>query len=236
MTVYAEWLLVATNAFFIIPSIKAWSLEHTTYSILYFIMIFASSFHHACIGGINCVLPPTIARKTDFFFAQLLIPMSALYLIQVPQAYAKLKRVLIWFFMVALFVVEVFLDEPFWMQVVIVGVSIGMLVVYWIIYASYYALNVYRGPKDACGGNCLGFRFPPYNWLSLSLGFWLSIWAVCLFGPQGRWPGFYDLIHALWHTLAALGQYWILDSRKAAPAWALIDSNIIEHQIKSKEI
>ena len=223
------WLLVLSNSFFLIPSIKAKLLNRHTRSVLYFLMIFASSFHHSCIGGINCVLPANFARKLDFFFAQLLIPVTALYLIKFPQRLAFIERYIIWSFMTALVMVEFFLNEPFWMQLVVVGLSVLFLVIYWSIYGCYAQNTLSRETGDAsCGKGC---AFPKYDWRNLGLGLALSAMASTLFATQERWPGGYDYVHAVWHTLAALGQYYVLASRDAAPAWAAMDSKI-RHKIK----
>ena len=219
-----EWLLVLSNVFFIIPSIKSRLLYRHTRSILYFLMIFASSFHHACIGGINCVLPATFSRKLDFFFAQLLIPVTALYLIKFPQRMGFIERYIIWSFMVALVMVEYFFDEPLWMQLLVVCISLAILGIYWLIFACY-AQQEYREETNdyRCGK---GFAFPEYDWIKLGIGISLSGMACTLFATQERWPGGYDFVHAVWHSLAALGQYYILSSRDAAPAWAAMDAKI----------
>jgi hypothetical protein len=212
-----EWLLVATNAFFILPCIVSDERNRFTRSVVYFLMALASSFHHACIGGIGCVLAPTIARKTDFFFAQLLVPVTSLYLIEFPQRVAWVERWLIWTFMVALYGVEIFTNEPFWMEAIVVGTSILILVVYWIMYGIYE----YQEGR--------GWRFPPYDWYNLTVGIWLSVLAIGLFGTQGHWPGGYDYIHSLWHTLAAFGQTWILLSRKPGDKNAVLDTQILAY-------
>jgi len=219
-----EWLLVFSNAFFIIPSIKARVQNRHTRSILYFLMIFASSFHHACIGGINCVLPADFSRKLDFFFAQLLIPVTALYLIEFPQRIAFIERYVIWAFMVALMLVEFFFNEPLWMQLIVVGISLIILFVYWAIFGCYAQHEYQQKTNDFRAGR--GCAFPKYDWIKLGKGISLSALACTLFATQERWPGGYDYVHAVWHTLAALGQYYILASRDAAPAWAVMDAKI----------
>lgn len=229
MSTGVEWLLVATNAAFILPAIKAAMLHRYTRAVLYFFMIFASSFHHACIGGINCVTPADIARKTDFFFAQLLIPVTSLYLIEFPLKYAWLERWLIWGFMAALYFVEVFTNEPMLVQTIVVGVSVFLLIGYWILHGSYEARQYQKLHGRRPENPCKGCRFPNYSWYSLSLGIWLSMLAMGLFGTQGSWPGGYDWIHSLWHVLAALGQYWILSSRPQGEANAALDARIKEY-------
>jgi hypothetical protein len=222
------WLLVLSNAFFIIPSIKARLLRRYTRSVLYFLMIFASSFHHACIGGINCVLPATLSRKMDFFFAQLLIVVTALYLIQFPLRIAELERYIIWGFMVALFLVEYFFNEPLYMQLIVVAISVLLLVIYWVMYACYAKKLFEELSEDPYEEvtPCAGCAFPTYDWLNLSLGIALSAMASTLFATQEHWPGGYNYVHAVWHSLAALGQYFILASRDAAPINAALDAQI----------
>lgn len=225
MSTGVEWLLIATNGFFILPSIKSAMLHRYTRAVLYFLMIFASSFHHACIGGINCVLPAEISRKTDFFFAQLLIPVTVLYLIEFSIEYAYLERYLIWGFMVLLYAVEIFSNEPFLVQCIVVGVSLGILLLYWLLFVVNEILEAEKyGPVDDYSKVV---RLPDYgDWSELSSGLCLSVLAVGLFGTQARWPGGYDYIHSLWHTLAAFGQYWILCARPEAPATAVMDARI----------
>jgi len=193
-------LMVITNAFFIIPSIKSVTLHRWTRAALYFFMIFASSFYHSYATGVS------ISRKTDFFFAQLLIPVTALYLVQWDKRVYFVERWLIMAFAVALFLVEVFLNEPLWMQLVVAGVSVAVVLVYWVAHVARHG------------------RLPRYDWDNLALGFALSALACTLFVTQTEWHAGRAYVHSLWHTLAALGQYFILCSRDAGERYASLDA------------
>ena len=209
----AKVLLIYSNLSFLIPALQALKLNRWTMAALYVLMILASSFYHACNNWSGaCVLPGNVLRKTDFFFAQLLIVITALYLIQFTPHWAFLERWLILLAAVALFVVEVTLDEPFMAQVIIAGVSFALIVAYWIGYAC--TARQRKGHRS----------FPPYDWEAFSLGVALTALACTLFSTQLAWHLGYPWVHSIWHTLAALGQFWILCTRKAAPRDAAMDA------------
>lgn len=205
------WVVVLSNLIFWLPSWKAWRLNRFTRAILYFIMSLASAFHHLCLGGVWCIFgSATFARKADFLFAQFLIPVTTLYLIKFTRRWAYIERWLIWSFLVALILVEYQFDEPFWMQLIIVGISLVMLLAYWIGYMCIHAQG----------------KFPTYDWYNLSLGFAFSALACVLFSTVSVWPGGYNWIHAIWHILGGFGQYFILCARDAAPKYAVLDRPI----------
>ena len=207
--------MIVTNATFIIPSIKSVFLHKWTRAVVYFIMIFASSFYHSCksFPG-TCVFPPIIGRKMDFFFAQELIILTALYLIIFPARYAFIERWLIWGSMVALFVVEVFTNEPFAVQLIIAGVSFIAIVGYWIAYARFEYLTTGRA------------KLPDYDWTALTMGIALTALACTLFATQKNWHNGYDWVHAVWHASAALGQYFILCCRDSGNRMAALDKKV----------
>jgi hypothetical protein len=209
----AKVLLVYSNLCFLLPSLQAVKLNRWTMAGLYVLMIVASSCYHACNNWPgSCFLPASFLRKDDFFFAQLLIVMTALYLIQFTPRWAFIERWLILFAAAALVVVEVTTDEPFAAQVAIAGASFVLLVGYWIGYA------------------CVtGGAFPPYEWEAFAMGVALTALACVLFSTQQTWHLGYPWVHAIWHNLAALGQFWILRTRTAAPRDAAMDAKINSH-------
>ena len=210
-----EVLLVYSNLAFLLPAIQAVDLHHWTLAAIYLLMILASSFYHACsCWSGNCVLPANILRKQDFFYAQLLIVITALYLIQFTPKWAFIERWLIIAAAVALFIVEVTMNEPFAAQVIIAGIAFALIVAYWIGYSA-------TGPKGA--------RFPPYDWESFALGVGLTAMACVLFATQREWHLGYPWVHPIWHTLAAFGQFFILRTRKPVPRNAAMDAPIKRH-------
>lgn len=222
INVVAKVLLVYSNLAFVLPAIQSVNLHRWTMAGLYVLMILASSFYHACNNWAgDCVLDSNVLRKTDFFFAQLLIVTTALYLIQFSPHWAFVERWLILFAAVALFIVEVTMDEPFMAQVIIAGAAFALIVAYWIGYACVASANATTEvPKR------INPYFPPYDWEAFALGVALTALACVLFATQIAWHLGYPWVHCIWHTVAALGQFWILCTRKAAPRDAAMDALI----------
>lgn len=214
----AEVLSVISNAFFLIPCAQAIVLRHWTRAPLYFIMAIASSFYHACSSWAGaCVLDASIHRKTDFFFAQWLIVVTALYIIKFKGAWCFLERVLILFTAVVLFVVEVVSDEPFIIQVIIAGASFFAIIIYWIGFAIY--------SYKQSGGKRWGI--PEYDWDAFVLAVACTALACVLFATQRMWHQGYPWVHSIWHALAGMGQYWVLMTRpKVGPKYPVLDKKI----------
>ena len=208
-------LLGASNAVVLIPSCASIYLHRWTRAALYFFMIFASSFYHACNSWPgHCVFEATTSRKIDFFFAQLLIPVTALYIIKFPVKYAFIERWLIMAFALGLFVVEVFSNEPFIVQLIVAFISLALVFAYWIV----FAIQSRRAGGEA--------RLPTYDWRAFLMGIAMTSLACGLFVTQKRWHLGYPWVHTIWHTLAALGQYYILCIRNEAPRNAVMDARI----------
>lgn len=207
--------VILSNVTFIIPSIKAAFLHRYTRAILYFLMMLASMFYH--IGKAfpwAAVLPPVIARKDDFFFAQWLIFITALYLIYFPPRYEFIERWAIFLTGFGLFLIEVYFNEPFSVQLIIAVISVVVVIIYWCLYARYEYLATGKA------------RLPPYNWDMFAYGIAFTALACTLFATQENWPLGYDWVHAVWHTSAALGQYFILCTRDAANPLYTLDKKV----------
>lgn len=212
----ADVLSVISNAFFLIPCAQAIVLRHWTRAVLYFFMALISSFYHVCNSWTGtCVLDATIHRKMDFFFAQLLIPVTALYIIKFKDWWCFLERVLIMFTALFLFVVEVVSDEPFIIQVIIAGASFTAIIVYWIGYACY----MYKKTGKA--------SIPEYDWEALVTAVGCTALACVLFATQRMWHQGYPWVHSVWHALAGMGQYWVLMTRpEKGPIYPVLDKRI----------
>lgn len=216
-------LLIVSNVFFLIPSVKSVMLHRYTRAAVYFLMMVASAFYHTCNSFPSaCVFEAQTHKKIDFFFAQLIIPVTALYIIKFSPAYAFLERWLIILFAVVIFVIEVVADEAFIVQMVVGLVSVLMIAVYWI----YFGIHKYRNEKYVLHSPHPRFAIPNYNWMDFSLGIGLSALACSLFATQKQWHLGYWAIHSVWHTLAAFGQYFILCIRDEAPRYAAMDKQI----------
>lgn len=209
-------LLIISNLAFFAPAYKAHELNRRTRSIIYTFMVFASAFYHACNSYLGlCLFSPNVQRKVDFFFAQWLIVITALYIIKFPVHLYYIERWLIFVAALGIFIVEFFYNEPFALQLIIVGLSVAAIVIYWICFAV---------AKAQCGENP---RIPFYNWGHLIFGVSLTALACVLFTVQSDWHLGYPYVHSVWHVLAALGQYFILCSRDAGDKYANLDEEIV---------
>ena len=212
-TTAVDVLLILSNLAFIIPSIKAAQLNHFTYATLYVLMMLASGFYHACKSFSSlCIFDAETLRRCDFFFAQLLIFASALYLIEFSLYYQWIARVLlIGVFPVTLFVLQMVFDGELLVQLVVAAVAASIVFIYWW----WYKHTKQRGGS-----------LPPYDWVMFTMAIALVTLSVSLFSTQSLWPLGYAYIHSAWHINAALGQYFLLMTRKAAPRLAAIDTKI----------
>lgn len=209
-------LLIISNAAFFAPAIKAHFLHRNTRAVIYTFMVFASSFYHACNSYLGlCLFPPNVQRKVDFFFAQWLIPLTALYVIKFSPEWYFLERWLIFLFGLAIFVVEVFYSEPFALQLIIAGISLLLIVGYWICFA---IAKADAGEKP---------RIPTYDWGYFAMGIALTALACVLFTVQNSWHLGYPYVHSIWHITASQGQYFILCIRDGADAYANLDKDIV---------
>ena len=176
--------------------------------------------YHACnsFEG-HCVLNANFHRQLDFFFAQFVIPATALYIIIFPKEYAFLERILLILFAVSIIIVQATVGEVFMAQLGIVGVAFGIMLAYWIGYA-IWSWAVKKTPN-----------LPDYEWEYFAWGIALTGIASALFATELQNHNLYWAVHSCWHTLAAMGQYFILCIRPAAPRYANMDQMIREHVV-----
>ena len=208
-SVILDVFLVLSNLIFFIPAKRAVNYYRWTRAAIYFLIVFASGSYHACRSYSSlCIFPYQLHHDLDFFFAELIIPLSALYLIYFPVFYQWIERWFIIMFAILIFVLQVYTDGAIMVQLVIVAVSLLFVVVYWIgHYASYG-------------------RIPRYNWIMLSRGITVTILSIALFTVQGRYMPGYWLIHSVWHILGALSQDYIIRARPPASPFSAVDARI----------
>jgi hypothetical protein len=196
---------VLSNAFFIIPITKAWEYNKLAAVLVYSFQMFASAAYHTCnsFSGVCFGLSPRLLRDLDFFWAQYLIFLTALKLIDFPTS-TKLWRWTPPLLMTAagtlIFFLQRWIGESTLLQFAIAGVSLGGLVLYWIIYA------VHRWLQHDRDGRLL----PPYRWHYLTYGLALSGMASSLYVTEMQDHTAYWAIHSVWHASAAMGQYFLL--------------------------
>jgi hypothetical protein len=218
-TTGADVLLIVSNLAFLIPAIKGiymykgkgaaakpWRLRHRTIvlvaSAIYIAIILASGTYHMCNSySATCLFGAATHKSIDFFFAQLVIPLSALILIGVTAEWSALDWWWMVFFGALLFVLEITVGEGFVVQMALALSCFALLATYWI----GYAVQSKRGKTGR-------WAFPKYNWDNFIMGISITFMAVSLFATQMQWHSGYWAIHSTWHVLGALGQYFLLTS------------------------
>ena len=178
---------------------------------MYVALVFVSGIYHACYSIMAvCLVDHTTHRQLDFFLSYLLVPLSALYFVDFTLKWAFVERWLIFSFALAIFITSTQVPHSGQqtVQYVLVGVSLGIVLLYWAIY--------YMREK----------KLPPYNWgyVLLSLVFVLGSFAFFIWQEDIG----YEVAHSLWHVLAAFGQLFILRIRKTDPKarYAALDTQM----------
>lgn len=203
--------LSLTNVFFLVPFVEAIYKYRWTRAFVYLVLVFASGIYHACFSSMSlCLFDHGTHQDLDFFLSYLLVPLSALYFVDFTLKWAFVERWLILSFSLAIFIThtQVPFSEQTTVQYILVGVSLFIVLVYWV---AYYEREGH---------------LPPYNWgyVVLSILFVLGSFVFFI------WPSIlgYDASHSIWHTLAAFGQLFILRIRKTNPKarYAALDANI----------
>lgn len=216
------WLDVFTiisNLWFIAPAIKATNKRRITRACFYWGIVINSSIYHTCNSFEGaCFLSASTHRKYDFFFAMMQIPLTALYFVYFPEEETHLERFLIFLFALGVSYVQNLVEDSLYVQLVLTGLALAIMIIYWIIYASQN-----KG------------KFPPYNWEAFSNGVVLTAVSCVLYASEMINHDMYWAIHSVWHIDAANAQYWLLDIREAAPIGTSMDMKIQKfHPIKQK--
>lgn len=204
---------------------EAYTYGHYTYALIYFLILFTSGSFHACDQGYTCLFSFQTQKDLDYIFAGLILPLTALYLIHWERSYmwAPLQRwfIILFALLISLLVVKGWGSELSG-QAVIAGVSLAVVVGYWIGYAVNAVCIEYPAPPalhwcwspdyDAAG--VAGRYFPKYEWGALLAGTALTSIGVYLFISQGTFLYTWGWVtHSMWHILAAFGQYFIIQCK-----------------------
>jgi hypothetical protein len=138
-----------------------------------------------------------------------LIILSGLAFIQFSPQYAFIER---WIIILGALVIYL-VPQSTWTEVIYIGVAFGLA----LVYALGYRIVSTSG------------KFPPYKWSNVGWGLGFTAFAVLFFVLSNVIDtNTYWLWHSLWHTCAAIGQFFILQiwplDEKAK--WAAMDSQI----------
>lgn len=188
-------LTVLSNQWFLLPFGEAYWRGFIDMACVYLFIIISSSAYHTCnsFSGYCFGLPPHVLHHMDFFYAQFIIPQTALFIVHMPDSWRRFKRFLLLVIAFCIFLTLQFFDATLTLQIAIAGLSFAFIAVYWMWYFA-----THNG------------RLPPYRWGYFMLAIGLTSVSVSLFVVQMSMPSFYWAIHSAWHTLAAFSQYFLL--------------------------
>jgi len=221
-------LPILSNGAFLLPACAAWSLGRYTRMCIFVLIIVASSMYHSCYAfGHTCHLDPLHYQHLDFFFAQLVIPLTALYVVRFDDRWAWLQRVAIVAFAFVIVMVQLTVGHSLIVQMVIAAVSLVVILGYWMGY------NVVRGHTWST------WELIPniYHWDSLGQAVCLTGIACALFVTQMQAHTLYWAVHSVWHVSAALAQYHLLYIHKepdnpGARGYSLMDRPLLFWHVK----
>jgi len=205
--VWQDIFTVISNIGFLFPAAEAIERQYWIEAIIYLIVTLSSTFYHLCNSwsGACLGLPPDVLRDQDFFWAQLLIPLIALYAIKPwSEHWYAFKICTISITAVGLFYAQRYWGNSPYVQMAVAAASFGAIFFYWLL----YALRQSRKPPKKDGSRRRWL--PPYRWEYFSLGLGLSGVAVALFSAEMLNHELYWAIHSCWHLDAAFGQFFLL--------------------------
>ena len=228
-----EVLPIISNLFFLVPAVEAVYQRRWTRFMIFLLIIVNSSMYHTCAGFAGACAFDSLAHKhLDFFFAQLIIPLTALYIVDFPDSLLYLERILIIAFAFVIAITQIVWGENNYIQLSLAGASLVIIIVYWIVYSvTQFAKN----PDDKSSG-C--FRLPPYDWQMFALGIACTAVACNLYATQLQYHQTYWSTHSLWHSVAALGQYFILmiwPMVKKDAEYKSLDSELLSFDLRGDE-
>jgi hypothetical protein len=197
---------ILSNGAFLLAAMEAWHGSMYTTMMLYLFIVISSSMYHSCYAfGNTCHMDPLMYQFADFFFAQLVIPLTALHIIRFTGYWIWLKRLAICAFAFVIAFAQHVLGRSLYVQIIIGVVSLLLIVTYWTIY------NIV-GKLHATPEAPYKWELVPdiYDWTYFGYGITLTCIACALFTTQMQSHRLYWAIHSCWHNCAALAQYYVL--------------------------
>ena len=192
---------IISNLFFLVPAAEAVYQRRWTRFMINLLIVVNSSMYHACAGYTNaCAFDSIAHRHLDFFFAQLTIPLTALYIIDFPEKLLYLERILIIVFAFIIAITQIVWGESNYIQMSLAAASLAMVIIYWIVAALLY---FGQRPDE-------GLTLPKYDWPMFALGIACLALACNLYSTQLQYHGTYWSTHSCWHSVAAMGSYFML--------------------------
>jgi len=193
-------LTIISNGAFLLPAVEAIRRGRWTRICIFLGIIVCSSMYHACNSFTDhCAgAPPATLRRMDFFFAQITIPLSALFIVRWPKEWYMAERLLILATGFGIFVSQIYFPDSLIIHLILAAFSLALIIAYWTVYAVQAAA---RGKKR---------WLPDYNWPYLTVALGLLAVACVLFVTEMEDHLFYWAVHSVWHVDAALAQFFLL--------------------------
>lgn len=181
-----------SNAALFIPAFTAFRFRRIFRCPVLFTEAIVSALYHLCDYSSTCLFGFQTLHYLDFFFAELLIVSSTLYLIDFGDQ-LWVEWLLFFISIVGIVVLQITLPAELYVQAGIVAVMVLIVAVYWFIWG-----------------------VPRYRWDYFTLGISLISGSVMLFTIQGIWPEAYWATHSLWHAAGALGMHYLFYIKEPA--------------------
>lgn len=169
----------------------------------------SAAYHVADYSGHSLFAFSTL-HHLDFWFAQMIMILNLLYLIDFSYKWRWLEWILIFISGVVLVILQITLPGELYVQASVAGVFFVGIVIYWIAYYN----TVGNG------------HLPPYDWSALTLALSLLAGSSIMYTAQLIWPHGYWLAHSVWHIAAALGSHYMFMIKKPAPKYANAASRV----------
>ncbi len=211
--------LVLSNFTFLLPAIRALQYKLIINAFVYFSLVVVSSLYHLCKvdasnepgeGGICFLLTFRQYRHMDWFFAQLVLFLTATYFISfgaivdketgriIRMPFFWLRDCILYYYalIMAISLLLIDIDDN---VIVIISMAIALpslILIFWL--QAYFQYNLK----------------PKFDYIDLSLGLFLTIASVILVSTQKIAPdSAFWVIHSIWHVGIAVGQFYLMDSR-----------------------
>lgn len=160
-----------------------------------FVALFTSPLYHLCMGfPAACLWSVYKHHVVDFWSAELTIPVMSLRFVRFRMPYLKLWIILV--ATVAIGFIVTGTESGLMNQAIIAGVSLGFVVLYLVWHRLAHGY------------------WPQYDLIQLALGIGFTSLGVCFFVVQEWWPPYYGYNHSYWHSLTAVGMYFLIGIRE----------------------
>lgn len=210
------FFLIVSNFLFILPGVRALQLQRHAQSFIYFSIVIFSSLYHLCKagwvdepgeGGICVLFSFAQYHALDFFFAQMTLPLTVLYLINFNPTIAQdghvlrgdlrwLEESLLYSYGVVIATSLMLLDPGKESFLALIGSLFSVLVLFWSYNYFFY--------RDV----------PTFDKKDIGIALFLGGLAIALISSQSAIPGrWYWLTHSVWHALGAVGQFYLMEAR-----------------------